>query len=200
MHEDYFKYMLYMNNELNKKNHKLFQPISLRKSVTNQFVHFDTSCIKDIFGLINKKKVDDTNDLIWNEKFNIKNIRIPKNYSFNHQISTDGISVSINLILNSEINKKEQKIKNMTSASKKTKDLLKECVNEDKKNAIRNKILKEEENKLNKKIINRQKQQQKKEEFKKLPKKEQERIKLEEKLKKNKIEYIEDAIKKYNII
>ena len=86
----------------------------------------------------------------------------------------------------------------MTSASKKTKDLLKECVNEDKKNAIRNKILKEEENKLNKKIINRQKQQQKKEEFKKLPKKEQERIKLEEKLKKNKIEYIEDAIK--NII
>jgi hypothetical protein len=144
-HEDYFKYMLYMNNELNKKNHKLFQPIPLRKSVTNQFVHFDTSCIKDIFGLINKKKVDDTPDSIWNEKFNINNIKIPNNYSFNHQISTDGISVSINLILNSEINKKEQKIKNMTLASKKTKDLLKDCANEDDKNVIRNKILKEKE-------------------------------------------------------
>ena len=195
-HEDYFKYMLYMNNELNKKNHKLFQPIPLRKSVTNQFVHFDTSCIKDIFGLINKKKVDDTPDSIWNEKFNINNIKIPNNYSFNHQISTDGISVSINLILNSEINKKEQKIKNMTLASKKTKDLLKDCANEDDKNVIRNKILKEKEiNKLNKKIIDRQKRQQTKEEFKKLPKEEQEKIKLQEKLKKNKIEYIEDAIK-----
>ena len=31
----------------------------------------------------------------------------------------------------------------MTLASKKTKDLLKDCVNEDDKNVIRNKILKE---------------------------------------------------------
>ena len=84
------------------------------------------------------------------------------------------MSVSINLILNSEINKKEQKIKNMTLASKKTKDLLKDCTNEDDKNVIRNKILKEkEEKKLNKKIIDRQIRQQKKEEFKKLPKEEQ---------------------------
>ena len=89
------------------------------------------------------------------------------------------MSVSINLILNSEINKKEQKIKNMTLASKKTKDLLKDCTSEDDKNVIRNKILKEkEEKKLNKKIIDRQKRQQKKEEFKKLPK-EQEKIKLQ---------------------
>ena len=218
-YEIYLKYMLYMNNELDIKNDKLFQPIPLRKSVTNQFVHFDTSCIKDIFGLIKNKKNDskkektndnlkeeiindnnleesNKNDLIWNELFNIKKIKIPKKYSFNHQISTDGTSVSINLILNSEICKKEQRIENITNASKKTKELLRNCTDENERNNLRNTMLKEKEDKkMEKKIIEKEKRQQKKEDFKKLSKEEQEKYKLEEKLKRNKIEYIEDAIK-----
>jgi hypothetical protein len=214
----YLKYMLYMNNQLDIRDNKLFQPVPLRKSVTNQFVHFDTSCIKDIFGLIkNKKKsekeeiinndeIDDIDDeldnanskkdLIWNELFNIKNIKIPKNYSFNHQISTDGISVSINLILNSEIDKKENRIENMKNASIETKKILKLCNTSEEREIKRNEIKKEKENKkIEKHLIEKQKKQQLKDEFKKLSKEEQNKYKLEEKLKKNKIEYIEDAIK-----
>ena len=188
----YLKYMLIMNNELEKNNMKLFQPICLRTSTTNRYVHFDTSALKDIFTEISKKK---TNREIWNKYFLIDNKFNTSDYSFNYMISTDGIGVSVNCINNKNVEKNEQKKKAFAGASKNTKTLLKGKTEEeikrfkdDKKTNTLHKAQSYQQ--IMKKLV-----EQKKKEFKLLSKNEQNDIKLKMKNTKNKCEYIEDAIK-----
>ena len=177
----YLQYMLIMNKKLEEKGYKLFQPISLRTSSIDKYVVFDTSTIKDIFCEINSNK---TNEEIWNTYFKINKKKLKlKGYTFNDMISTDGLTVSIYFIKDSEIKNKARKIEAMTKAR-----------NNSKKNG---KITeKEKEDKKIKQIEESKKRvKEKKETFKKLTKEEQEKIKLEIKKRKNKFEYIEDAVK-----
>lgn len=88
----------------------------------------------------------------------------------------------------------------MVAGSKKTKDLLKKAKNEKEKGDILNdiKITK------NKKQIEQKKQakimaKERKDAFNELSKEEQEKIKLDMKLKRNKYEYLEDAVKNEHI-
>lgn len=207
----YLKYMLIMNKRLENNNKKMFQVIPLRTSMTDKYVHFDTSCIKEIFNEVHSGKI---NNEIWKEYFNIDayyykdngeledsfSNKQPhyklKNYSFNHQISTDGHSVSINFIKNGKKEAKKQDIKARSNASKNSKNLQKNKTEDEIK------IIKEKQelDKINKKkdALEQKKRynKEKKEVYKTLPKEEQDKIKLKIKLEKNNnIEYIEDAVK-----
>src|SRR3989344_1975010 len=118
-YQQYLKYMLIMNKELESKNYKLFKAIPSRTRIIDQYITIDTSTLKDIFSEVNTNK---TNVEIWDKYFDIsfKKYKI-KGYSFNEMIQTDGFAVSIIFIKNSEIIKKQTKIKAMHDASLKTK-------------------------------------------------------------------------------
>jgi len=106
-------------------------------------------------------------------------------------IQTDGFAVSIIFIKNSEIIKKQTKIKAMHDASLKTKQNIKNLSIEDK-----NIYMEHKKNKILQNKINQQINQKKiKDEFKNLSKEEQDKIRLKIKNNKNKFEYIEDLIK-----
>ncbi len=190
---NYLKHMLIMNSKLEENNKKMFSAIPLRTEITDKYITLNSSALKDIFGEVNSNI---SNEQIWNKYFdiNLKKHKI-NGYSFNFQISTDGHSVSINFIKNDEIEKKNQKSKNFSNASKKTKQLLKgkseKEVEQYKKDKKANDLEKQVENAKKLKEL----KAKEKEEFKKKSKEEQEKIKLELKFKKNKYEYIEDAVK-----
>ncbi len=192
-HFKYLKCMLEMNKILEKNNKKMFSSVALRTQINDKYVHFDTSALKDIFGEVQGGK---TNSEMWNEYFNInlKKFKL-KGYSFNHQISTDGFAVSINFINNDEIESNEKKKKAKSEASKKTKRERKTKteteIAKDKKKKVDAKTKKEEKNnKKNEEIVKEVKKK-----YKMLPDEEKEKIKLALKLKNNKYEYLEDAVK-----
>jgi hypothetical protein len=191
-HHKYLIQMLKMNSILEQNNKKLLSPISLRSEVTDKYVHIDTSVLKDIFNEVTTKK---SNKEIWDKYFNIDGHKFKlKNYSFNNQISTDGYSVSINFIKNTKIDKKNQKIKAWSDASKKTRKLRQNKNADEVKQIIVALKQKNLDDSIKKQLDMNEKKKQNQKKFKKLPKEEQEKIKLEIKLKKNKFEYIEDAI------
>ena len=189
----YLENMLRMNAVLEKNNSKLFSVLPLRTQLTDKYVTVNTSLLKDVFGEVTSKL---SNEEIWKKYFdiNLKKIKI-KDYSFNFQISTDSYAVSINFIKNDQIEKKAQKSKAMNEGSKATKSLLKGKTGEDYKAIMKEIDKKKKEKKIEtvKKIKEIKKEQ--KEKFLKLPKNEQDEIKLKLKLIKNKFEYIEDAVK-----
>jgi hypothetical protein len=197
----YTKYMLFMNNYLEKSNLKTFQPISLRTDIKNKYITLNTNAIVDIIPKLGNKKYYNDNIYklqkdIWNMLFVMKGSKFKmKNYSFNYQIQTDGFAVSINYIHKNEIIKKRDISKKRMNASKKGK--------QNNKNKTIEKIINEKEIKKEKQIqksieINEKYKQiakQKREEFKKLPKDEQERIKLQIKLNNNEFNYIGNLVK-----
>ena len=189
----YLGHMLIMNKILEAKNKKLFQPISLRTSVTDKYISLDSCVIKDIFTEIG---TNITNDKLWKKYFNIspKKYKIA-NYSFNHMISTDGLTVSLNFIKNDKIEGKQQQICARAQASYATKKNRKDKTE---KEIAELKII-QEQKKQKKVLENRLKlkelQKQKRAEFKKLSVEDKESIMLKMKLAKNKFTYIEDAVK-----
>src|SRR3989344_31988 len=188
-YQQYLKYMLIMNKELESKNYKLFKAIPSRTRIIDQYITIDTSTLKDIFSEVNTNK---TNVEIWDKYFDIsfKKYKI-KGYSFNEMIQTDGFAVSIIFIKNSEIIKKQTKIKAMHDASLKTKLDIKNLSIEE-----RNIYMEQKKNKILQNKINQQINQKNiKDKFKNLSKKEQDKIRLKIKNNKNKFEYIEDLIK-----
>ena len=192
-HHKYLKCMLEMNKFLEIKNKKMFQAISLRTDVTDKYVHFDTSTIKDIFNEINSKK---TNENIWKEYFNInfKKLKI-KYHSFNFLISTDGLSTSLNFIKNDKIESKNKKIKAKLKASKESKNQRKTMTKQEIILLTNEKNQEKKNNTQQKAIEMKEYRKKKRDEYKNLSKEEQEIIKKLMKLKKNKYEYIEDAVK-----
>ena len=189
----YLKHMMLMNSVLEKNEMKMFSSTPLRTEIYDKYVTFNYSSLKDIFGKVNSNLTDKE---IWNKYFKINEKKYNlKNYSFNFQISTDGFAVSLNFIRNDQIPLKQKKSENMLkkcllTKHKQTTQTLKE-IEEDKKLKIKkekqlsiNKMEEQKKYKKNQQII-----------FKTLPKEEQEKIRLTQKLKKNQFEYIEDALK-----
>jgi hypothetical protein len=157
----YSKHMLAMNKYLEDNKLKTFQPICLRSDICNKFITINTNALVDIlpnlknknilFGQISKDK-----DFLWANFFNINNLKL-KNHSFNHQIQTDGVSVSINFIHNENIEKSNKRKKAMLMASKKGKQLNKNKSRIQIEDGRSNKI----EDVINKKIINDEKYKKK---------------------------------------
>jgi hypothetical protein len=101
----YLKGMLYMNDVLEKEDHKLFQPLPLRNNIIPKHIILDTASIINLFcpekdkdGNKVKKgellsHVKENQCEVWSNFLNVKH-RIFKNkhYQFHNQIQTDGIS------------------------------------------------------------------------------------------------------------
>jgi len=99
----YLKSLLYMNSVLEKLgNIKLFQPLPLRTSIIPKNIILDTKSISKLFDFKGHNKsyfIKNTlscKEFLWNEflKLNSKVFK-DKNYKFNNQMSTDGISCSL---------------------------------------------------------------------------------------------------------
>ena len=99
---DYLKGMLYMNNVLEKEEHKLFQPLPLRNNIIPKHIILDTACIISLFCPENAKKgellknVKENQYDVWNNLLNLQHKTFKsKHYQFHYQIQTDGISCSL---------------------------------------------------------------------------------------------------------
>ena len=200
---NYLPYMLYMNKFLETNGLKMFQPISLRTEFRNKYITFNTSAIVDILpNLANKnlfnKNIASMQDEIWSLIFDIQRLKRKyklNGYSFNYQIHTDGVGMSINFIHNSEIPKKKQK----AAALRKGRDVAKSKYKSMTRDQIDAAKKKSEDDKKQRALesANKYKEvaKQKREEFKKLSVEEQQLITLKNKLERDEFNYIEDLVK-----
>ena len=113
--QSFFKYMIYMNIEIEKLGKKQFQFFPLQNNIILKHIQIDTKGLIELFE-DNKTEKFKTLSVIkpdlWNNIFNI-NKKINK-YSFDYTIITDGFSVSLRFINNANIlneNIKKQKMK-----------------------------------------------------------------------------------------
>ena len=189
----YIKYMLNMNKFLENNNLKTFQPISLRTSMINKYININTNALIDILPLKNKndffKNIRNCQHDLWNQYFNIHFTKI-KDHSFNYQIKTDGISVSVEFIHKDELLIKDERSDSRVKASKMSKKMYKTMTDKE----IEQYKLEKEKEKLKNKLLNEKKKEEKREKFKKLSKKEKDEIKLKLKLENNEFNYIKDVI------
>ena len=145
---EYLKGMLYMNEVLEKEEHKLFQPLPLRNNIIPKHIIIDTASLINLFSpekdkdgnkmkkgvLLSNLKENQTD--IWNSFLNLNNkIFRNKHYQFHNQIQTDGISCCLLFIRKDLKDKKwgsrvptlpEQDFYNIEDLSKEQLDTLKE--------------------------------------------------------------------------
>jgi hypothetical protein len=144
----YLKGLLYMNEVLEKGEHKLFQPLSLRNNIIPKHIILDTASIINLFcpekdkegNKVRKSEllsnVKDNQNEVWCNFLNLQN-RIFKNkhYQFHNQIQTDGISCCLLFIRKDLKDKKwgsrvptlaEQDFYNIEDLNKEHLDTLKE--------------------------------------------------------------------------
>ena len=195
----FLKCMLFMNAYLEENKLKMFQPISLRSDVKDKYITINTNALINMLPKL-KHKEKYLADIrlcqkdIWSQIFNMKKVK-RKGFSFNYQISTDGHGVSVCIIDNKDINKRDGVITKRVLASRNSQALLKDKTKEE-LHQIKNKKLAQtidikskhkDDYKAKIKIANKK--------IKKLSKEEVDKIKLEKKLRTNEFNYIEDLIK-----
>jgi hypothetical protein len=110
---EYLKGMLYMCKMLELKELKLFQAIPLQNNIIPKHIVLDTVSLIQLFCPIDckkrelSKKVKNNQEFIWNTFLRTgKGIFKKKNYIFNNQIQTDGISCCLLFIRKDIKNKK----------------------------------------------------------------------------------------------
>ena len=199
--QKYIKYMINMCQLVENNQMKMFQFMPLRTDIAPKFVPIDTKSLVELFVESDKNKylsdIENYKTELWSKYFNLNNpIFKQSEYSFDYRISTDCFSVSIQLIHNNHIQTEFLKKLNMKNKKQQTKLA---CANmtqsekEDFKNTIKE-YKKQKEVKAKLKI--KENRDKLKADFKKLPKKEQEKIKkqMEKKKLNNYIEfpYLED--------
>jgi len=186
---NYLKSMLIMNKILEEKERKLFQPLPLRTSITDKYIHLDTGAIRDIFSCTLKDKSS-----VWEEYFNLHKFKL-KGYRFNNLISTDGTSVSISFMKTELFMKKELTATKMTKASKLGKKQIMGLTDEEKIKLKTEKELKQNKLKLDKIRQSKEKQKASRLKFKELNEEQRNEIKQKIYMKRNNFSYIEDLVK-----
>jgi len=142
--QNYLKGMIYMCVELEKLETKMFQFFPLRTNIIPKYIPIDTKSIIELFIKENKKEyltnVDKYKVELWNKLFKLNDkIFKQKNYVFDYRISTDCVSVSIQLLNNSYVEKEQQKKTNMKNKKNELKKKhAKICHKKKKKNTKRN--------------------------------------------------------------
>ena len=97
----YLPYTLYMNEVLEAKEFKLFQPLSLRNNIVPHYITIDTASLINLFADKGEKgtqlkKVKEYQYEVWNKYFKMDTkIFKQKNYHFNFTLQTDGIGCSL---------------------------------------------------------------------------------------------------------
>ncbi len=123
--QKYLKYMIWMSLEIESLDKKMFQIIPLQNSMVPTYIDIDTNSLIELFIPIDtnkyKKSISEYKDFLWKKIFKIT--QKIKGYSFDHNISTDGFSISLRFIKNENIKEKEDKIKNMLEIRNKLKKM-----------------------------------------------------------------------------
>jgi hypothetical protein len=129
-----FKYMIYMNNELERLEKKQFQFFPLQNNNVLKHIQVDTSVLIELFekhvAEVNKN-IEIMKDVIWVDMFNI-NCKI-KNYVFDNTIITDGFAVSLRFIHKNHLEIVNKNKKAMKQARKAKNERLSGLKGEEKK-------------------------------------------------------------------
>lgn len=129
-----FKYMIYINNELERLEKKQFQFFPLQNNNVLKHIQVDTSVLIELFekhvAEVNKN-IEIMKDVIWVDMFNI-NFKI-KNYIFDNTIITDGFSVSLRFVYKNHLEIVNKNKKAMKQARKAKNERLYDLTCEEKK-------------------------------------------------------------------
>jgi len=184
--QKYMKGMIYMCVELEKLEVKSFQFFPLRTDIVGKYIPIDTKSLIELFVDENKNEyltdIEHKKQELWNKLFKLSNpIFKQKEYNFDYRISTDCFSVSIQLIHNSFMVQEQTKKLNMKNKKAEMKEKCKDMTQEakEKYKTDLEKVKKEEQNKI--KLENKLKRDKEKEEFKKLSKEEKLKLKNDKK-------------------
>jgi len=97
----YLPYSLYMNEVLEEKEFKLFQPLSLRTNIIPHYITIDTASLINLFANRGEKGkqlrcIKECQKEVWNSYFKMDTkIFKQKNYKFNFTLQTDGVGCSL---------------------------------------------------------------------------------------------------------
>ena len=85
-----------MNDFLEMRGFRLFQPLSLRTSIVPHYMTFDTASLISLFADKGEKgkllqQLSCVQERFWDRFFNLDK----KRYKFNYMIHTDGVAVSL---------------------------------------------------------------------------------------------------------
>jgi hypothetical protein len=140
-----YKYMIYINNELERLEKKQYQFFPLQSNNVLKHIQIDTGALIELFEkqvAEKKKNIEAIKDIIWIDIFNI-NYKV-KGYVFDNAIITDGFSVSIRFVHNKHLEVVNKKKKAKKEGNKKKRQRLNGLTVEEKK--IENaKIIQEKE-------------------------------------------------------
>jgi hypothetical protein len=196
----YTKNMLYMNEYLEKNEHKMFQPIALRTDVKDKYIAINNNTLLDIFKLSDKKSfstnLHDKQKDLWNMFFNINVKKSAINgYSFNYLIYTDGYTVSLNYIRNNLIEAKNNKLLNKRIGRDETNKKLKNATDDVKLAHKNEKLIKNY--KINELFVQKKKElaEKGKHKMKKLTPEEKECKMHALRIQNNEFNYVEDLVK-----
>lgn len=146
--QKYFKYMIFMNLELEKIEGKMFQFFPLQTQIIPRHIQIDTKALIELLVIENKKPFLDNielyKDFLWNEYFDIK-VSLRK-YDFDYTIITDGYATSLRFIHKDCVEEQKIKIEKMRKGRNKLKGLTIE--EKEKIKLEKEKKIKEEKNKL----------------------------------------------------
>ena len=194
--QKYIKGMIYMCLEIEKEGTKAFQFFPLRADIIMKYCPIDTKSLIELF--VDKDKNKYMNDIehekhdLWNKYFKLnKKVFTQKDYVFDHRISTDCFSVSIQLIHKNHVEKEQQKKTNMKNKKKETKETCKN-MNDEQKEKYKTELEKNKKEKYEKiKLENKKTRDIETEKFKKLSQEDKNKIKEQDKLKRieKQIEY-----------
>ena len=121
--QNYIRSMIYMNLELEKIKGKMFQFFPLQTSVIPKHITIDTSTLRGFFKDDNTEKLTyEYRENLWGKYFTIPKKSIPKNYSFNHLIQTDGYTVTLQLLNNKYKDLVESQKEKMATAREKARN------------------------------------------------------------------------------
>lgn len=128
--QHYLKSMIYMCLEIEEVETKLFQFFPMRTDIIPKYCPIDTKSLIEIFIKENKNEylgnIEDYKESIWNIYFNMNNaIFTQNNYVFDYRISTDGYSVSIQMINKKYVEKENTKKHNMKNKRNEIKEATK---------------------------------------------------------------------------
>ena len=116
----YLPYMITMNRELEKIGKKQFHCFPLRNSTVPKSIDIDTAALLELLKDKDTKNsrsgenaIENSKNSLWNEYFNLKKdlFKYTKEYTFDHSIKTNGISISTRFILNKYQEKKKKRKK-----------------------------------------------------------------------------------------
>ena len=193
--QNYIKPMIYMCAEIEKCETKSFQFFPLRTDIIPKYIPIDTKSIIELFVDENKNDylidIENTKNSLWKTYFKLDNpVFNQTNYSFDYRISTDCMSVSIQLIHKDYIQKEKDKKTNMKNKKTEMKNKCKDMKQEEKEKYKNELNIKKKNDNEKIKLKNKEVRDKMKAEFKSLSKDEQ---KIEkDRIKKNKEERIKN--------